>query len=72
MKSHVEVESQAMGSHASDYHEADTITIKQEKKRDQNVHQAGMNDHKKEYNTKLVTNVRLQQWQVPHDNTTLT
>ena len=49
------MDSQAIGSHASDYRETDTITTKQEKKRNQNLHKAKMNDNKKGYNS----NVRL-------------
>ena len=65
MESSEEVQSQAIGSLANVYQEADTITTKRDKNRVQNVHNAQKNDNKKGYNN----NVRLQQWQVPHDET---
>ena len=53
MRSSVKVESQAKGAHASDHHEADKITTKREKKRDQKVRKAQTNDNKKGFNTNV-------------------
>ena len=47
MESSEEVQSQAIGSLANVYQEADTITTKRDKNRVQNVHNAQKNDNKK-------------------------
>ena len=64
MNSSAKEEFQAIGSHDTDYHEADTITSE----RGRNAIKTHIKDNKMGYNI----NVRLQMWQAPHDETELT